>query len=444
MNSTPEFHGQVHQNLYLPSSGREVHAVIAVDAGGEPDASMPAPEAAVVLIVDCSGSMASPPEKIVKAKEAAAAAIDEMRDGVAFAVIAGSLGARMIWPPTPSLGCADARTRAEAKNALRRLRPGGGTTIGQWLRLAGKLFADWPHGIRHAILLTDGKNQHEPPGQLADALSICEGEFTCDCRGVGTDWSVPELRAIASALLGTVDIIAEPADLVNDFRTMVSRAMDKTVGEVGMRVWVPEGATVRFIKQVAPTIENLAGHRLEADPLTSIYPTGSWGFESRDYHLCIEVEPGRVGEEKLAARVRFVHTHSDGAEETLNQQFVHTEPDGTEKVFGHARVRALWTDDVALSAKIDPQVAAATGQEELANAVQEGLHAHRQQNWGRANEQLKRARELAEQAGNENVLSRLDQLYDPGTGTFQVDRMGAKHEMELDLESTQTKQVPRR
>ena len=38
----------------------------------------------------------------------------------------------------------------------------------------------------------------------------CEGSFQCDCRGVGTDWGVSELRRIASALLGTVDIIADP------------------------------------------------------------------------------------------------------------------------------------------------------------------------------------------------------------------------------------------
>jgi hypothetical protein len=48
------------------------------------------------------------------------------------------------------------------------------------------------------ILLTDGKNEHNTPEQLAEALSACEGRFTCDCRGVGTNWVVNELRTIAS------------------------------------------------------------------------------------------------------------------------------------------------------------------------------------------------------------------------------------------------------
>ena len=39
----------------------------------------------------------------------------------------------------------------------------------------------------------------------------------CDCRGVGVDWEVAELRKVASALLGSVDIVADPANLAADF-----------------------------------------------------------------------------------------------------------------------------------------------------------------------------------------------------------------------------------
>ena len=62
------------------------------------------------------------------------------------------------------------------------------------------------------------------------------GAFTCDCRGVGTDWRVDELRAIASALLGTVDIVAGPADLAADFRAMIGAAMEKNVPDVAAAV----------------------------------------------------------------------------------------------------------------------------------------------------------------------------------------------------------------
>ncbi|MDQ3988268.1 MAG: VWA domain-containing protein [Actinomycetota bacterium] len=443
MTSTPEFRGAVHQNLYLAEGGQEVHAVITVDTetgrgeGSAPDSSGPA--AAEVLILDCSGSMGHPPEKIVKAKEAAAVAIDELRDGVPFALVAGSSGARMLWPGEPTLMPADEQTRDAARTALRRLSADGGTTIGAWLRLAGQLLGHRREAIRHAILLTDGRNEHESPEDLAAAVADCTGQFSCDCRGVGTDWSVAELRTIASALLGTVGLVAEPADLADDFRTMMATSMRKGVGEVGLRLWTPVGAAVRFVKQAAPTLEDLTSRRVGSDPQTGDYPTGSWGAESRDYHICIEIEPGHVGEEKLACRAMFVHPGADGTPpQPLGQAFSHTEPDGSTSVHPSALVRAFWTDDLARATTFNDKVAAVTGRAELARAVQDGLEAHRCGDDGRAVDHLRRARGLAEQCQDASVLGWLDQIYDPDSGTIGLHKMSAREGMELDIESTRT------
>lgn len=373
MTSTLDFRGAVHQNLYLAPGVREVHAVITIAARGDPAALVPG--AAEVLILDCSRSMGTPAEKIAKAKEAACAAIDELRDGVWFALIAGSDQARMLWPAQPHLVLADPWTRAEAKDALRRLVTDGGTTIGAWLRLAGQLFGRHPGAIRHAILLSDGRNEGESPEALRAALRDCEGTFRCDCRGVGTDWSVTELRAVSSALHGTVDLVDHPAGLAADFRAVVAESMRKAIGEVSLRLWTPVGAAVRFLKQTAPTLVDLSGHRVESGELTGDYSTGSWGVESRDYHLCVELEPGEVGEEKLACRMSVVRSGAEGTEQLPVQAFSHTEPDGTTSQFGSARVRALWTDD---------------------------------------------------------------QLADPDTGTFRLNRRSAQQEMSLDIESTST------
>ena len=124
------------------------------------------------------------------------------------------------------------------------LRAGGGTAIGKWLQLAYQIFGSYPAAtLRHAILLTDGRNQHETPEELAAAISLCEGSFTCDCRGVGTDWEVGELRKISTALLGTVDIVPDPAGLAADFEEMMRTAMSKQVADVALRVWTPQQAT---------------------------------------------------------------------------------------------------------------------------------------------------------------------------------------------------------
>jgi hypothetical protein len=89
--SHPDFTVEIAQNEYLPEGGDDVNAIVTVTS---PDtmAAAPAPDegSAEIIIVDCSGSMRSPQTKIAEARAATAAAIDVIRDGVAFAVIAGT------------------------------------------------------------------------------------------------------------------------------------------------------------------------------------------------------------------------------------------------------------------------------------------------------------------------------------------------------------------
>src|SRR5205807_3906803 len=112
--------------------------------------------------------------------------------GVAFAIVAGNHEAELVYP-NDKLVPASEVTRAEAKQAVAGLRASGGTAIGTWLAKAASLFGDRADRVCHAILLTDGANEHETREQLEAVLARCEGRFQCDCRGVGTDWVVNEL-----------------------------------------------------------------------------------------------------------------------------------------------------------------------------------------------------------------------------------------------------------
>ena len=143
---------------------------------------------------------------------------------------AGHEHAEPVYPAGGGLAQATSTTRAAAKAALRWLWPEGGTAMGQWLLFTRELFASRPSAIPHAILLTDGKNESESPASLEAALGTCSGQFQCDCRGIGTDWNVGELRAISARLLGTVDIVRDPTELADDFRAMTEAAMAKEVG----------------------------------------------------------------------------------------------------------------------------------------------------------------------------------------------------------------------
>ncbi len=421
----------IDQNQYLPEGGRDVSAVVTVTSGADVAVAAPSGGAgsAEIIIIDCSGSMDYPPTKMTQARAATAAAIDVVRDGVGFAVIAGTSTAWPVFPPDGHMAVASASSRAAAKQAVNGLRANGGTAIGQWLGLARKIFAGYPAQLRHGILLTDGKNQHETPAQLAAELSQCEGVFSCDCRGVGTDWEVSELRTVSTTLLGTVDIVPDPAGLAADFAAMMENAMGKQVADVSLRVWAPQHATVKFVKQVAPAVEDLTGRRTQSGPQAGDYPTGAWGpGESRDYHVGVEVNPADVGQEMLAARISLVSSSPSGAE-----------------VLAHGLVRAIWTDDEALSTKINPRVAHYTGQAELAAAIQEGLEARKQGDEETATAKLGRAVALAHQSGNEDtakLLSKVVDVVDVESGTVRLKKkVEDADEMALDTRSTKTVRV---
>src|SRR5580693_9995565 len=143
MTGLPGFSVDIDQNPYLPVGGRDVSAIVTVTAdaadGGQV-AVAPDGGSAEIVIVDCSGSMDYPPAKLAEARAATAAAVDVIRDGTSFAVIAGTSTAWPVYPADGSMAVAGERTRAEAKAALRQLRANGGTAIGQWLRLARQIF----------------------------------------------------------------------------------------------------------------------------------------------------------------------------------------------------------------------------------------------------------------------------------------------------------------
>nr|WP_232327902.1 VWA domain-containing protein [Kibdelosporangium sp. MJ126-NF4]CEL14792.1 conserved hypothetical protein SC6D10.11 [Kibdelosporangium sp. MJ126-NF4]CTQ96579.1 conserved hypothetical protein SC6D10.11 [Kibdelosporangium sp. MJ126-NF4] len=425
-----DFQVEVYQNEYLPQGAAEVNAIVTVTASGNatPAAASTGAEAAEVIIIDTSGSMHHPPTKLAAAKRATAAAIDALRDGVNFAVVSGSERADLVYPPRLGMRPATALSREEAKRAVNALRADGGTAMGEWLLLARELFATQTNPLRHAILLTDGQNVHEKSKKLERILEGVTGQFVCDCRGVGTDWEVKELRRISTALLGTVDIVAEPEDLETDFRAMMSNAMGKEVANVSLRLWTPQGAAVKFVKQVEPSLTDLTDRRVESTARSGDYPTGAWGSESRDYHVCIQVNPANVGDKMLAGRVSLVSPSGD--------------------VLGKGQVLAVWTDDTALSTKINPEVAHYTGQAELASVIEEGLEAQRAGQIETATAKLGRAVRLAHESGHEDtakLLAKVVDVVDPVRGTIRLKReVAAVDAMTLESRSQVTKRVGRK
>jgi hypothetical protein len=426
-----DFTAEVFQNEFLPDGGTDVHAIVRITSAGASagaSAGLADPgSAAEVIHIDTSGSMGR--RGVQAAGEAAKAALAEIVDGTLFSIVAGNGTAQIVYPYSHqgALVPMSARTRAEAGRAIDGLRANGGTAMGTWLTLARQIFETVPHVTkRHAILLTDGVNEGETPASLQAAVRGCIGVFQCDCRGVGDQWRVEEVRGIASALLGTVDLIPAPEEMAAEFEAMMRASMSRGVANAELRVWVPQGAELLFVKQVSPTLEDLTPRRQPINPLTNAYPTGAWSDESRDYHVAVRLPARTLGQEQLAARVQ-ISLGSDPLAQGL--------------------VKAKWSNDDSLTTRIDPAVAAYTGQAELATVIQEGLAAKAAGQDDVATAKLGRAVQLADQTGNDEMTSRLRKVVeidDADTGTVRLKKGASRiDEMSLDTASTKTSRVRR-
>ncbi|MEC3957571.1 VWA domain-containing protein [Nocardia sp. CDC153] len=415
----------VDQNEYLAEGARTVDAIVTVEATDELVVAAPPQDRVEILIIDTSGSMGSA-DKFGGARRATLAALDVMPDGTRFAIVEGTDKAQVVYPRLGASAVASRTERANARRALDKLSPHGGTAIGTWLGLSRLIAQQHPGAMVHAILLTDGKNEHETPERLAEEIRLSKGIFTCDCRGVGADWEPNELRAIASALHGTVDIVKTPDLLAQDFAAMMETSLAKTIPELTLRMWTPVGTKIVFVKQVAPFIEDLTARRTEVNPQVGEYPLGAWGAEDRDYHVQLELEPAAPDREKLAARVSVL---ADG------------------EILGQGLVKATWTTDTDKSARISRRVAHYTGQAELAQTVQEGLTARKQGDFATATAKLQRAYHLATESGNENtakLLRSVVDVVDERTGTIRLrNKVDPVDEMALDVRSTKTARVRR-
>ncbi len=426
MTPMAEFTASVYQNEFLPDGGTDVHAIVTVECTGAGTAGQTGSGAAgEIIIIDTSGSMGQ--SAMAGAKQAATAAVAEIIDGTYFAVISGNGAAFLAYPNVnagPAMVPMNDSTRAEAMDAISHLRSGGGTEISTWLDMAGVLFTSVPEVIqRHAILLTDGEN-NEPAPVLDEAIARATGYYQCDCRGVGVDWKVEEIRRIAQALLGTVDIIPEPAQMQEQFEQMMRSSMARGVANADLRVWTPQGAQILFVRQVSPTVEDLTTRRTPVNDLTGAYPTGAWADESRDYHVAVRLAAKAVGQEQLAARVQLAIG---------------------DQVETQGLVKAKWSNDSEQTTRIDPQVAHYTGQTELAQAIQEGLAAKAAGNEELATTKLGRAVQLAAETGNAEATSKLRKVVDVDneeTGTVRLKKAVEKlDEMALDTASTKTTRV---
>ena len=402
MSAALELSLVAYQNEYLPDGGDRVDVVLRIVAsGGGAAARPPGPAAEFVILLDCSGSMSDPYAKLSAARRGAVAAVMALHDGVAFAVVAGNERAMVVYPDKPRLVPATDESRAAAAAAIERVRADGGTAIGRWLALADDLFTKGDGVLRHALLLTDGKNELETAEELDLVLARCRGRFHCDCRATGEGggrhgWSGAELLRIAQALSGSVQSVEDPTELPANLSRAAAVVMDHAVADLRIRVRTADDVAVRSFKQVHPFINDLTQHGTAVDERAHEYATGSWGAEQRDYQLTLKVRPRSPGTELRVAWISIAPVAGHDPAEEITE----------------VPTWAKWTRDPRESTRINPQVAHYAGQAELAAAIQDGIEAYKQHRFELAKERLGRAVALAARLRHTEQLTRLARLVD--------------------------------
>lgn len=457
------------RTVFLPARPAEAHAVVSVTVRGL-GTGQAARRAAEVVILDCSGSMSSPRSKFDAARRAAAAALRALRDGTHFALVAGHDTARVAYPyhadgspaagpdGTPGGGSpggcdgggygsrmavADEETRETAAYTAARLGAIGGTAIASWLDLARDLLAQHPGAGRHALLLTDGRSEHDGPGELDRILADCSGVFTCDARGIGDGWDSAELKRITSRLQGTADAVADLSLLEAEFRAMAEAAMGQVLDGLRIRVTPAGRATVRYVKQVHPAELELPGRPAPDGSGALEYSTRAWGDETREYLLCLATAPdGGPGDApdvpRQLAHVELILDGDGDGDGERDGGGGHGGPGG-----GRLRAPRLpppvplsvrWTDDPALSDVIDPRVEHYHRHARLAQAVQAGCDAYDRGDRATALTEWGRGVRLARGLGDSRMLKRLRRLVtDDGEGVGDGDEGAAEGRLRVRL-----------
>ncbi|MEU3446264.1 VWA domain-containing protein [Streptomyces thermolilacinus] len=377
--------------------------------GAADDAAPAAALLAQVLVVDCSGSMTWPQEKFRAARQAAAAAIRMLPPGTPFAVVQGTEAAVMAYPTRERMAVSSESHRHRAETALHRLVAGGGTCIGAWLDLAGRLLAEQGAPIGHVLLLTDGRNEHDSSMPLDAVLDTWEGRFVCDAWGIGDGWDARELLRVTRRLHGSAGAVREESALPGEYEKLTARLLTKTVPELTVEVTPVPGAHVRYLKQVFPTEADLEPAGPPGPDGTYRFTTRAWGDETRRYHLCLAADPtGRPRREDLQLAV--VALASPAADPGLRL------PPPRPCV-------VHWTDDPALSRYTDTQVAHFQLYGELGQAVAAAADAYRGGDREAAEQHLGRGVRLAHTVGAARPLAdfqRLVEVEDAATGRVRL------------------------
>ena len=164
----------------------------------DPDGESEIPAIAIEMVIDQSGSMSDGNGIISNldlAKESAAAAVDNLRDGEDYVGVISFDDSYEKLVPLEKVSDKDA-----VKDAIYSLAPDGGTSIYPALAAAALDLSKNPAKVKHIILLTDGQDGNTMYDDLIKAIN--DSGITLSCVSVGEGSNDVLLTALADSCGG--------------------------------------------------------------------------------------------------------------------------------------------------------------------------------------------------------------------------------------------------
>jgi Ca-activated chloride channel family protein len=176
-----------------------------------PSPNLPGARAPINLsiVIDRSTSMQG--QRLDQVRTATLAILSELTPRDRASVVAFSDHAELIVSPQ------QAREMSSARARLSLLQAGGGTEIGQGLKLGlSQLRRNYIHdGVNHLILLTDGRTYGDEDLCLQLADIAASNGIVINSIGIGADWSDRLVDEITSRTGGDVKFLDSPRTIVS-------------------------------------------------------------------------------------------------------------------------------------------------------------------------------------------------------------------------------------
>jgi Ca-activated chloride channel family protein len=227
----------------LPPTGGPFHLRVALRS--TPERGAPRPKLAVHLVLDTSGSMQGEP--IRRAREAAEALVDKLEPTDEFSLTTFASGAEVRVPAGTI-----APRKAAIHAAIRALKEGGNTDIGEGLRKAyGEAlrgaFAPSERGTERddvvplVLLVSDGKPTSglRTPRDLGElSLRAFQAGVQTSAFGLGSAFDGPLMSAVAGEGAGAYYYLRDATEMRGALATEIDRRVDPVATALEVRVWL--------------------------------------------------------------------------------------------------------------------------------------------------------------------------------------------------------------